>query len=149
MVNLMLIGKACSNVFDGVIELDSGGESKSILKGILKRSEIGFLSLFEHYNSCEVGENMKSPLFPIWVVCSESHFTVLFSLNKSIVKNESIQQFDLYYYDGLAGQDDEIQLSIALNRKYQYDDLIPPLDHCIRTKWKGACIDWNGYEPML
>lgn len=29
------------------------------------------------------------------------------------------------------------------------EDLIPPLEHCIRTKWKGAVIEWNGTEPLL
>lgn len=28
-------------------------------------------------------------------------------------------------------------------------DLIPPIDLCIRTKWKGARVDWNGTDPLL
>ena len=49
-----------------------------VLKGIDKQSDIGLLSLFEHYKSIKVGNNLKNPKFPIWVICSESHFTVLF-----------------------------------------------------------------------
>ena len=49
-----------------------------VLKGIEKQSDIGLLSLFEHYKSIKVGNNLKNPKFPIWVICSESHFTVLF-----------------------------------------------------------------------
>ena len=54
MVNLILTGKAVSNVFNDVMELDSGGGDVSILKGIIGRSEIGLMSLFEHYGSCQV-----------------------------------------------------------------------------------------------
>ena len=29
------------------------------------------------------------------------------------------------------------------------DDLVPPLEHCIRTKWRDAGVDWNGSERIL
>ena len=55
MVNLYLTGKANSNVFNDKIELDSGtGSDVTILKGVSGRSNIGLLSLFEHYKSCQV-----------------------------------------------------------------------------------------------
>ncbi|KAG1661559.1 putative ubiquitin carboxyl-terminal hydrolase MINDY-4 [Nymphon striatum] len=148
MVNLLLTGKASSNVFNDVIELDSGACEKSILKGIFNRSEIGFLSLFEHYNSCEVGSYFKSPIYPIWVVCSESHFSVIFGRNQKLVGCQS-DKFDLYYYDGFAQQDDEIKLTVDPKKPPSYSDLVPPLDDCIRTKWKHASVDWNGFEPIL
>lgn len=53
MVNLLLTGLAASNVFNGVIELGEGGTS-TILRGISSRSDIGLMSLFEHYKSCQV-----------------------------------------------------------------------------------------------
>lgn len=43
-VNLMLTGEAKSNCFDGDKDLDG-----FILKGIKNRSEIGFLTIFEHF----------------------------------------------------------------------------------------------------
>lgn len=43
-----------SNVFNDVVELDSGNGNITLLKGIAARSDIGFLSLFEHYNVCQV-----------------------------------------------------------------------------------------------
>lgn len=49
LVNLLITGRAVSNVFDNDLQLDS-----CLLKGISKRSEIGFLSIFEHFNSCQV-----------------------------------------------------------------------------------------------
>lgn len=43
-----------SNVFNDVVELDSGNGNITLLKGIGARSDVGFLSLFEHYNVCQV-----------------------------------------------------------------------------------------------
>jgi len=152
LVNLCLTGKAVSNVFDGNMELDSGGDEKSLLKGIGKQSDIGLLSLFEHYESCMVGENYKIPKYPIWVVCSESHFSTLFSIEERLLLDRKLQRrFDLYYYDGLARQDEEIRLTIDARGPpvQNTNDLIPPLEHCIRTKWKNAVVNWNQTEPIL
>jgi hypothetical protein len=54
MVNLIITGRATSNPFDNVIELDSGGSSMVLLKGVDKQADVGLLSLFEHYGSCQV-----------------------------------------------------------------------------------------------
>ncbi|XP_039718591.1 putative ubiquitin carboxyl-terminal hydrolase MINDY-4 isoform X6 [Pteropus medius] len=122
LVNLLLTGKASSNTFNDVVELDSGNGDVTLLKGIAARSDVGFLSLFEHYNVCQVGCFLKTPRFPIWVVCSESHFSVLFSL--TVDTTQTVPE------DGDS-------------------DLIPPLELCIRTKWKGASVNWNGSDPIL
>ncbi|XP_024902614.1 probable ubiquitin carboxyl-terminal hydrolase MINDY-4 isoform X6 [Pteropus alecto] len=161
LVNLLLTGKASSNTFNDVVELDSGNGDVTLLKGIAARSDVGFLSLFEHYNVCQlprasakkhhklgglkqqklivrqfwstgwfsqpkskikVGCFLKTPRFPIWVVCSESHFSVLFSL--TVDTTQTVPE------DGGS-------------------DLIPPLELCIRTKWKGASVNWNGSDPIL
>ncbi|XP_069771024.1 probable ubiquitin carboxyl-terminal hydrolase MINDY-4 [Narcine bancroftii] len=138
LVNLLLTGKAVSNVFNDVVELDSGNGNITVLKGISGRSDIGLLSLFEHYSICKVGSFLKTPKFPIWVVCSESHFSVLFCLKKELLSDWKIERrFDLYYYDGLANQQDEIRLTIDASEGCSLegeDDLIPPLELCIRTK---------------
>ena len=55
MVNLLLTGKAASNVHDGSVSLEGGpGQPCLVLKGIDDQSTVGFLSLFEHYGSMEV-----------------------------------------------------------------------------------------------
>ncbi|XP_061853285.1 probable ubiquitin carboxyl-terminal hydrolase MINDY-4 isoform X2 [Colius striatus] len=153
LVNLLLTGKAVSNVFNNVIELDSGNGNITILKGITSRSDIGLLSLFEHYDVCQVGCYLKTPKYPIWLVCSESHFSVLFCLEKDLLGDwKTERRFDLYYYDGLANQEKEIRLTVDTTQMCTEDkenDLTPPLEHCIRTKWQGAVIDWNGTEPIL
>ncbi|XP_011938340.1 PREDICTED: protein FAM188B isoform X3 [Cercocebus atys] len=153
LVNLLLTGKAVSNVFNDVVELDSGDGNITLLRGIAARSDIGFLSLFEHYNVCQVGCFLKTPRFPIWVVCSESHFSVLFSLQLGLLRDWRTERlFDLYYYDGLANQQEQIRLTIDTTQTISDDtdnDLVPPLELCIRTKWKGASVNWNGSDPIL
>uniref|UniRef100_A0ABK0M8H0 Ubiquitin carboxyl-terminal hydrolase MINDY n=1 Tax=Rattus norvegicus TaxID=10116 RepID=A0ABK0M8H0_RAT len=153
LVNLLLTGRAVSNVFNDVVELDSGDGNITLLRGIEARSDIGFLSLFEHYNVCQVGCFLKTPRFPIWVVCSESHFSILFSLQPELLCDwKSERLFDLYYYDGLANQQEEIRLTVDTTKTAPEDncsDLVPPLELCIRTKWKGASVNWNGSDPIL
>lgn len=50
LVLLLIIGRATSNVFDNDVQIDS-----CLLKGVKKEADVGFLSLFEHLNACEVG----------------------------------------------------------------------------------------------
>ncbi|XP_035997073.1 probable ubiquitin carboxyl-terminal hydrolase MINDY-4 isoform X2 [Fundulus heteroclitus] len=155
LVNLLLCGRAVSNVFDNDIELDSGNGNTTLLKGIKEPCQVGLLSLFEHYNICQVGDCLKSPSYPVWVVCSESHFSVLFGLERELlVSPDQDPQFDLYYYDGLANQQEEIRLTVSVGKSTQTceevdADLIPPLELCIRTRWKDALVDWNETEPIL
>lgn len=56
LVNLFLTGRAASNVFNDVMELDTSGGIPVTLKGIHCRSDCGLLSLFEHYKSCQVSQ---------------------------------------------------------------------------------------------
>ncbi|XP_068563480.1 probable ubiquitin carboxyl-terminal hydrolase MINDY-4 isoform X1 [Cebidichthys violaceus] len=155
LVNLLLCGRAVSNVFDNDMELDSGNGNMTLLKGVKGHCDIGLLSLFEHYNICKVGAYLKTPRYPIWVVCSESHFSVLFGLQRELLTNQGQSlEFELYYYDGLANQQEEIRLTVsvgesALSCQDVDTDLIPPLEHCIRTRWKDAFVNWNDTEPIL
>lgn len=148
MVNLLIVGQAVSNVFDDDLELNTGGIEKTILHGIKHNSDVGLLSLFEHYNSCKVGNNLKNPKYPIWIVLSESHFSVLFAVSLEEIENG--KPFNLFYYDGLIRQTEEICLTIDPSYDYSIceNDLISPIEHCIRTKWNGAKISWNT-EPLL
>jgi Domain of unknown function (DUF4205) len=63
-----------SNVFDHTLR-PSGD---LICRGIQKRPTIGYLTLLESMRYLQVGGYYKRPLFPIWVIGSTSHFTVLF-----------------------------------------------------------------------
>ncbi|XP_020494575.2 probable ubiquitin carboxyl-terminal hydrolase MINDY-4 [Labrus bergylta] len=155
LVNLLLCGRAVSNVFDNDMELDSGNGNMTLLKGIKDHCDVGLLSLFEHYNILKVGAYLKTPLYPIWVVCSESHFSVLFGLQRELLTyQDKGLEFDLYYYDGLANQHEEIRLTVSVGNWVPSSqtvdtDLIPPMELCIRTRWKDAFVNWNDTEPIL
>ncbi|XP_003708674.1 ubiquitin carboxyl-terminal hydrolase MINDY-3 homolog [Megachile rotundata] len=84
LINLMLTGRAVSHVWDH--DQDIGGLK---LRGIDKQNTIGFLALLEHLCYCEVGTFLKSPSYPIWVLGSETHLTVLFSDEKRLVSPET------------------------------------------------------------
>jgi len=106
-VNLLVCGEAVSNIFDGSKVLDEsvpsfsspppspsgsyGASGKSsndavALRGITAQHDVGFLTLLESLRYTKVGENLKTPCLPVWVVGSSSHYTVVFSLDKRIVQ---------------------------------------------------------------
>lgn len=81
LVNLLLSGRAVSNVFDGTRPM---GDSGLVLKGIHERNDVGYLTHLESMRFCQVGSFYKVPKYPVWVVGSSSHFTVLFSLHEQV-----------------------------------------------------------------
>jgi hypothetical protein len=85
LINLLLTGQAVSNVFDNTMQ-PSGN---LVLRGIQSQPTIGYLSQLEAMRYCEVGSFYKSPRFPIWVVGSASHFTVLFGQATSLKESKS------------------------------------------------------------
>ncbi|KAJ1334892.1 hypothetical protein BSLG_008046 [Batrachochytrium salamandrivorans] len=119
-----------------------------------------------HEYCTQVGNFIKSPTLPIFVICSESHYTVLFGLDQLPISHKelnSMDKFDIYYYDGLANQQEEIRLTVqaaaivplsitsggGMIFGHKASDLIPPLELCIRTKWIDCTVNWNGTEPLL
>uniref|UniRef100_T1IVP6 Ubiquitin carboxyl-terminal hydrolase MINDY n=1 Tax=Strigamia maritima TaxID=126957 RepID=T1IVP6_STRMM len=84
LINLMLTGKACSNVWDN--DKDISGLK---LRGISTQSSVGFLTLLEHLRYCEVGWFLKCPEYPIWVIGSETHLTVLFAKERGLCSPET------------------------------------------------------------
>ncbi|KAF3661239.1 hypothetical protein FXO38_11799 [Capsicum annuum] len=87
IVNLLLSGEAVANVFDGRMDLGGG----MFVKGISTRVEVGFLTLLESLNFCKVGLHLKCPTWPIWVVGSESHYTVLFALDTKVQEENELE----------------------------------------------------------
>eukprot|EP00976_Prorocentrum_cordatum_P091824 1188676-Prorocentrum_minimum.AAC.2 len=77
---------------------------------------------------------------------------------------ENRRPFDLYYYDGLANQDEVIRFTMTRSehgghtaragetigaRGKTEGDLTPPLEFVIETRWPGVDVSWNGAEPIL
>lgn len=87
IVNLLLSGSAVANVFDGNMDLGGG----MFVKGISTTMEVGFLTLLESLNLCKVGQYLKCPRWPIWVVGSESHYTDLFALDTKVQEENELE----------------------------------------------------------
>lgn len=84
LLSLLMHGVATPNVFDltrNVAGLD--------LVGIQKQNDIGFLTLLEALRYCQVGDFLKCPALPIWVIGSESHLSLIFSSDRSLCVNEN------------------------------------------------------------
>ncbi|GMH59338.1 hypothetical protein TL16_g02808 [Triparma laevis f. inornata] len=158
-VNLLMTGAAVSNTFDGqkILGDDTGASDDAMtFGGIAQQGDIGFLTLFEAFGNLECGKNFKVPVCPIWVVCSESHYSCLFSpIAKHTVVDEKVRKMDIYYYDPLGEQDEEIKLTLDRDAEDipegggEETDLTPPIDKVVRTKWGRVGVDWNGAEPIL
>jgi hypothetical protein len=85
LINLLLTGQAVSNVFDHTLR--PSGEL--ICRGIQEKPDIGYLTQLEAMRYLEVGGFYKTPKFPIWVVGSTSHFTVMFGDAACLKESES------------------------------------------------------------
>lgn len=83
LLNLCLTGAATPNVWDGV--QDAGG---MLLPGVTRQAQIGYLTIIEALRYCNVGSFFKCPSTPLWVLASETHFTLLFSLDRRLVAGE-------------------------------------------------------------
>ena len=162
MVNLFLAGVASSNMFDGEkrLEDDTGSSDDCVIMGgIPSKSDVGFLTLFEAFGNVSVGDNFKAPTCPIWVVCSESHYSVLFSPLVKHAGEVDEKRYggdhDIYYYDPLGEQEEEIRLTLDFHPKEdvvmggEETDCVPPINKVVRTKWGAVGIDWNGVDEIL
>mmetsp|Transcript_11702 Transcript_11702/g.31536 ORF Transcript_11702/g.31536 Transcript_11702/m.31536 type:complete len:204 (-) Transcript_11702:245-856(-) len=154
LVNLMAFGRAYSNVFDGTKRLGNMKDGWCVLQGVPKRPSVGFLSLFEAFKCIEVGSRYKGPTSPVWIVCAESHYTVLFAAEAAVDARSADQAMELYYFDQLARQGEAIKLTVLPLRLPPhlvtgFEESESMIDRCIRTKWKDATVDWNGTEPIL
>ncbi|XP_067094931.1 ubiquitin carboxyl-terminal hydrolase MINDY-3 [Osmerus mordax] len=87
LVNLLITGHAVSNVWDGDREC-----SGMKLHGIHNQASVGFLTLMESLRYCKVGAFLKSPKFPIWILGSETHLSVFFAKEISLVAPESASE---------------------------------------------------------
>jgi len=154
LVNLMVFGRAYSNVFDGTKRLGSAKDGWCVLQGVPKRPEVGFLSLFEAFKCVEVGSRYKCPSSPVWIVCAESHYTVLFAVDMEVDPKECDKSIDVYYFDQLARQGERIRLSVSPKNLPShlvtgFEENESMIDRCIRTKWKDSAVDWNGTDVIL
>mmetsp|Transcript_66074 Transcript_66074/g.170091 ORF Transcript_66074/g.170091 Transcript_66074/m.170091 type:complete len:503 (+) Transcript_66074:135-1643(+) len=76
LTNLCITGQAVTNIFDGDVVFEDGDDVLR-LRGIHKTPEVGFLSTHEPLRLAEVGQLLKQPRYPLWVVGSATHYTLL------------------------------------------------------------------------
>ncbi|GMI10634.1 hypothetical protein TrVE_jg2278 [Triparma verrucosa] len=84
LINLLLTGCATSNVFDGI--MDMGGLQ---MKGCIERPNIGYLTQLEALRYVQTGTYYKTPLQPIWLIGSSSHFSIMFSLDEKPIRESN------------------------------------------------------------
>eukprot|EP01062_Namystynia_karyoxenos_P033296 TRINITY_DN24500_c1_g1_i1.p1 TRINITY_DN24500_c1_g1~~TRINITY_DN24500_c1_g1_i1.p1 ORF type:complete len:733 (+),score=212.54 TRINITY_DN24500_c1_g1_i1:86-2284(+) len=154
LVSLLLYGRAHSNTIDGTQERRDGAD-RVVLRGVPRRSSIGLLSMTDHMGYTAVGENLKRPVWPIWLVYNESHYSVLFA--KSLFKQEATA-VELYYYDQHGNQEAEFHLTVDLvsgKGKSAAElrvkgDMTPYVEDIIRTRgeWAHAEVSWNGADEL-
>jgi hypothetical protein len=90
MLNLLLLGVGVSNIFDGSKDLGGG----FVLRGVPSRPPIGLLSQLEALRYLQVGSFFKAPSHPIWVVASESHYSLLFALTNDVQQTDAAAQLE-------------------------------------------------------
>ena len=145
IVNLLLTGEASTNCIDGTKEIDSNYK----IKGIKEKSEVGFLTLLEHYGYTKVEKHLKEPFLPIWVISTEYHYCLCFSMDFNAVHDDH-REFEIVYYDGLNHPMDFIVVEIMGNKEKIKGKEEPLLDMALMTKWgKDREIIWKGYGPIF
>ena len=103
MVNLLLGGRAVSNVFNDTVTLDGApGEKSTVLQGVSKRSDVGLLSLFEHYRSCQVIVYTQT-----WI-CSSFSTPIFFQFPFSAHQFTVISKSSLFIAGGYVLEDSAI-----------------------------------------
>lgn len=109
LINLLISGQLTSYLFDG--ERNVSGIT---LTGVLRQPCTGYLTLFEALHYCESGWYLKNPSYPVWILASETHFTVLASPESLLVsadkpntsEHASIREAELAFERLSADRDD-------------------------------------------
>ncbi|XP_074048834.1 inactive ubiquitin carboxyl-terminal hydrolase MINDY-4B [Macrotis lagotis] len=157
ILNLILTGQASPQVFNGYQQ----GSSQDLLHGVLTRSEVGYLQWdkdnLEQQKLSQVGSMLKTPKFPIWLCNINGTYSILFSDNKLLLSDWKMEhQFGLYFYTGHPSQKKAAYLTVDTHSHHWEEDqhnenCVPerPVEMVIRTKWKGASVNWNGTLPFF
>ena len=107
IVNLVLFGRATSNVFDGEQDLGDGMSLRGV--GLDSQVDVGLLSELEALRYVTVGSKLKHPNFPIWILGSTNHYTLLFGFERTspICIDPFVAAFQAHAFDDgiVAGSD--------------------------------------------
>ena len=146
LMNLLLTGQAVSNVFDNTLT-PSGALT---CRGVQSRPAIGYLSQLEAMRYCEVGGYYKNPFFPIWVVGSTSHFTVLFGDPSCLKESKSdalLEQCRRAFKSIEGGEENGYISTASLPKVFSMLELDVGGDSAIQTL--GATMEVSGAGIIL
>ena len=108
---------------------------------------------------------MKTPVLPIWVICVNDSWGVLFNPNRDLMKSSSaVNRFQLYYFSNcltkeVVKEKKDTILTIDtrgnnIETKSEFKDIEADnddpyedsdlLEMAVQTKWEGAQLDWQG-----
>ncbi|XP_040611138.1 inactive ubiquitin carboxyl-terminal hydrolase MINDY-4B [Mesocricetus auratus] len=160
VINMILTGRASPNVFNGYEK----GNSEETLHGVLTRSDVGYLQwgkdASEHDRLSQVGSMLKTPTFPIWLCNINGNYSILFCTNRQLLSDWKMERvFDLHFYSGQPSQKKPAHLTIDTHShhwegEHREDEhgsgrRFSPVEMAIRTKWRGATVNWNGTSPFF
>lgn len=60
------------------------------LQGVHEQPDVGYLTILESLRYVSVGRCLKNPRYPIWLIGSETHFSVVFSLDERLAVDASM-----------------------------------------------------------
>ncbi len=95
LLNLAITGRATSGVFDGTKSLmeEMGGGNAELagapglsMRGILQQPSLGYLTQLEALRYTSVGTHFKEPAWPIYVLASSSHYSLLFAMDHGVIQ---------------------------------------------------------------
>ncbi|CAF0916486.1 unnamed protein product [Adineta ricciae] len=164
MVMLALTGRALHYFHNGNIEFDINGNLMERAHiGVKDRCSIGFLYWSKHeddsfWHKQEVGSMLRTPKIPVWLICLNRRYAVLFSTNINLLNNWIYENyFQLHVYTGLKNQEGPCLLSIDTREQYPasiygnfFEDneaIIPEFVQLLHTRWPGCTIE-NGDEIL-
>ncbi|XP_015806414.2 inactive ubiquitin carboxyl-terminal hydrolase MINDY-4B isoform X1 [Nothobranchius furzeri] len=162
LLSLLLTGRASPQLFNGTLDSSEDGLERR-LQGILARGDVGYLywsrEQMDRGLLPQVGSMLKTPRFPVWVCCINGTYSVLFSLNRSLLSDWRMEhQFQLFYYNGQNSHKTTTRLTVDTHSHHweapssdpggDLEKRFPSLEMIIRTKWAGAVINWNGTDPF-
>ncbi|XP_017163898.1 protein FAM188B2 isoform X1 [Poecilia reticulata] len=131
LLNLLLTGRASPHVFNGTLQFGEDGQPlERPLQGVLSRSDVGYLhwsrEQMERGGLPQVGSMLKTPRFPVWVCCINSSYSVLFSLNRSLLSDWRMEhQFQLFYCNGQNSQRSTARLTVGERRRPSFSSCKP------------------------
>ncbi|VDM16503.1 unnamed protein product [Hydatigera taeniaeformis] len=133
LLNLLLTGQSSPYLFDGKRDL-----SGFCMQGITEQPKTGFLTIMESLRYCEVGWFLKNPSTPIWIIGSESHFTVLASPCVELV---SVEPIGSLLQSEQTGRDGSIPKSSLWQAEREFENLCESSD--------AGFLTYEKYEQLL